>query len=116
MGGTSRGVPGESAEKSLRAIDIHTGEIVFDIPQGPALFGSSAGLMTTATGLVIFGENSGMFMAADGATGEVLWKYNGNQGWRSSPMAYEFDGRQYIAVAVGRSIMAFALPESAVAN
>ena len=114
MGGTARGVPGESAEKFLRAIDIHTGDIAFDIPQGPAGFGSSAGLLTTGSGLVIFGENSGLFMAADGETGEVLWKYNGNQGWRASPMSYAFDGRQYIAVAIGRSITAFALPESVI--
>jgi len=44
----------------------------------------------------------------------VLWKYNGNQGWRASPMSYAFDGRQYIAVAIGRSITAFALPESVI--
>jgi len=116
MGGTARGVPGESADKFLRAIDIRTGEIAFDIPQGPAGFGSSAGLLTTETGLVIFGENSGSFMAADARTGEVLWQYLGNQGWRASPMTYEFDGRQYIAVAVGRSITAFALPEAALGN
>ena len=116
MGGTARGVPGETAEKSLRAIDIRTGEIAFDIPHGPAGFGSSAGLLTTQTGLVIFGENSGSFMAADARTGEVLWQYQGNQGWRASPMSYEFDGRQYIAVAIGRSITAFALPEVVLKN
>ena len=55
-------------------------------------------------------------MAADARTGEVLWQYLGNQGWRASPMTYEFDGRQYIAVAIGRSITAFALPEAAIGN
>lgn len=113
MGGTARGVPGEGYEKMVRAIDISSGKVVFDIPQGPSPFAASAGLITTASGLVFFGENSGMFMAADAATGEVLWQYYANQGWRASPMAYEFDGRQYIAIAIGRSITAFALPEAA---
>ena len=112
MGGTARGVPGETSVKTLRAIDIHSGETVLDIPQGPSSFGSSAGVLTTATGLVIYGENSGSFMAADAATGEVLWQFQGNQGWRASPMAYQFDGRQYIAVAIGTTITAFALPRA----
>lgn len=110
MGGTARGVPGEENRKFVRAINIHTGEVALDIPQGPSPFGSSAGLLTTASGLVIYGENSGAFMAADAGTGEILWQYLGNQGWRASPMVYEFDGRQYIAVAIGTTITAFALP------
>jgi len=40
----------------------------------------NASLLSTATGLMIFGENSGAFMTADTDTGEVLWKYHGNQG------------------------------------
>lgn len=68
-------------------------------------------LLTTATDLVIFGDNSGAFTALDTDAGEVHWKYNGNQGWRASQMTYELDGRQYIAVTIGRSITAFALPE-----
>jgi alcohol dehydrogenase (cytochrome c) len=67
--------------------------------------------MSTASGLVFFGENSGSFAAADAASGKVLWSFPTNQVWKASPMTYTFDNRQYVAIAVGQSIMAFALPE-----
>jgi alcohol dehydrogenase (cytochrome c) len=30
-------------------------------------------------------------------------------GWKASPMTYMFDGKQYIAVAAGSTILAFKL-------
>ncbi|MCP5144878.1 MAG: PQQ-binding-like beta-propeller repeat protein [Gammaproteobacteria bacterium] len=111
MSGVARGVPGETSVRSLRAIDIHTGDTKLEIAQGPSPFNTFPGVLTTASGLVMFDENSGSFMAADAATGEVLWQFQANvRSWRGSPMAYEFDGRQYIAVAAGDTITAFALP------
>ena len=48
-------------------------------------------------------------MAADAVTGKPLWSFPTNQGWRASPMTYMFDGKQYIAVAAGSTIIAFGL-------
>lgn len=109
MGGTARQAPGEGFVKSVRAIDIQTGKIAWDLPQGPAPGTASAGLLSTAAGLVFFGENSGAFVAADAADGKVLWQYPTNQTWKASPMTYLFDHKQYIAVAVGQTITAFAV-------
>jgi alcohol dehydrogenase (cytochrome c) len=50
-------------------------------------------------------------MAADAANGKVLWQFQTNQLWKASPMTYEFDGIQIVAVASGPSILAFALAE-----
>ncbi len=111
MGGTVRPAPDEPYVKSLRAIDIRTGAIAWDLPQADARFPRSGGVISTASGLVFFGENSGSFMAADASNGKVLWEFAANQAWRSSPMTYMFDHRQYIATAAGTSIIAFALPE-----
>ena len=111
MGGTARPAPGESFTKSLRAINIQTGEIVWDLPQISGAATASAGVISTASGLVFFGENSGAFMAADATTGKVLWEFPTNQTWKASPMTYVFDNKQYIAIAAGPSIMAFGLPE-----
>ena len=111
MGGTARPAPGESFTKSLRAINIQTGEIVWDLPQISGAATASAGVISTASGLVFFGENSGAFMAADAATGKVLWEFPTNQTWKASPMTYVFDNKQYIAIAAGPSIVAFRLPE-----
>ena len=111
LGGAARPVPGETFTKSLRAINIQTGEIVWDLPQvsGPAT--ASAGVISTASGLVFFGENSGSFMAADAANGKVLWEFSTNQLWKASPMTYVFDNKQYVAIATVQGIMAFALPD-----
>ncbi|MCP5145009.1 MAG: PQQ-binding-like beta-propeller repeat protein [Gammaproteobacteria bacterium] len=109
MGGAARQAPGEGFVKSVRAVDIETGDVTWDLPQGPAPATASAGLLSTAAGIVFFGENSGDFAAADAASGELLWRYPTNQTWKASPMTYMFDHRQYIAIAVGSTITTFAL-------
>lgn len=111
MGGVARPAPGESFEKVLRAIHIQTGEIAWEFSQSPSAITASAGLLSTASGLVFFGENSGEFMAADASNGAILWQFPTNQVWKASPMTYEFDHKQYIAVAAGVGIVAFALPD-----
>jgi alcohol dehydrogenase (cytochrome c) len=111
MGGAARPAPGETFTKSLRAINIQTGEIAWDLPQVSGAATASAGVISTASGLVFFGENSGSFMAADAATGRVLWEYSTNHTWKASPMTYVFDNKQYVAIAVGQTITAFGLPD-----
>jgi alcohol dehydrogenase (cytochrome c) len=111
MGGVARDVPGGESKRYLRGIDIQTGEIKLEIPHGPTKGRHFPGVLTTDSGLVFFDEESGSFMAADGSTGEVLWQFQANvSSWRGSPMTYEFDGRQYIAVATDDTITTFALP------
>jgi alcohol dehydrogenase (cytochrome c) len=109
MGGTARPAPGETFQKSLRAINIQTGEIAFDVPGVSGQITASAGVLSTASGLVFFGENSGSFMAVDAANGTPLWQFPTNQVWKSSPMTYMFDNKQYVAIAVGQNIVAFGL-------
>jgi alcohol dehydrogenase (cytochrome c) len=92
----------------LRAIDIQTGRIAWELPQtGPA--SSWGGTLATAGGLVFFGEDSGALMAVDASSGRPLWHFQANAPWRASPMTYVFDGTQYVAVAAGPSIISFAL-------
>jgi alcohol dehydrogenase (cytochrome c) len=109
MGGTARPAPGESFEKFLRAINIQTGEVAFDVPQITTAQTASAGVMSTASGLVFYGENSGSFMAVDAANGKILWQFPTNQVWKASPMTYMFDNKQYVAIAVGTDIVSFGL-------
>ena len=110
MGGAARPAPGESYEKFLRAINVQTGEIAWEIPQVTTPQTASAGVLSTASGLVFFGENSGSFIAADASNGKILWQFSTNQVWKASPMTYMFDNRQYVAIAVGQDIVAFGLP------
>ena len=106
LGGSQRTADDPKPERILRAIDIRTGAIAWELPQrGPAL--SWGGTLSTASGLVIFGEDGGALMAADAITGKPLWKFQTNHTWKASPMTYMFDGQQYIAVAAGGNIIAF---------
>ncbi len=108
MGGSFAPAP-EPAQRLLRAIDIRTGKAVWAIPQTGAV-NSWGGVLSTAGGVVIFGEDSGALMAADAATGKPLWHFQTNALWKASPMTYMFDNKQYVAVAAGSSVIAFALP------
>ena len=101
-------VPGEVPRKILRALDIQSGKVIWELPQigGGDTWG---GTLATVTGLLFFGEDSGMFMAVDAASGKPLWRFQANQMWKASPMAYQFDGKQYLAVASGHTVTAFAL-------
>ncbi len=109
-GGGSRPVPGEIPQRFLRAIDIHTGKIAWELPEdGPGY--TFGGVLGTATGLIFVCDDSGMFLAADATDGKPLWHFEANQSWKASPMAYQFDGKQLIAVASGQTVMAFGLPQ-----
>ena len=110
MGGSFKQAPDEPAQRILRAIDIQTGRIAWELPQTGAV-DSWGGTLSTAAGIVIFGEDSGALMAADARNGTPLWSFQTSQLWKASPMTYMFDNRQYVAVASGSNIIAFGLPE-----
>ncbi len=108
-GGSTRRAPDETPQKVLRAIDIRTGAIAWELPQtGPAT--SWGGTLSTAGGLVFAGDDSGALIAVDASSGTPLWQFPANVLWKASPMTYMFDDTQYIAVAAGPAIIAFALP------
>ena len=111
LGGSQRTVAGQGPPtRVLKALNLATGAIAWELPQpGPA--NSWGGTLATSTGLVTFGAEGGALAAADAKTGALLWSFPTNQLWKASPMTYMFDGKQYIAVASGTSILAFAVTE-----
>ena len=60
-----------------------------------------AGLLATKSGLVFTGDERGYFMALDGTTGKTLWQFQTGSGINASPITYELDGHQYVAVLSG---------------
>ena len=69
-GGGTRRAPGDAGGKFLKAIDIQTGKIAWEIPEiGGGILGS--GLMATAGGLIFYGDGSGAFVAADANNGKA---------------------------------------------
>lgn len=69
----------------------------------------NGGTLSTAGGLVFSGNLHGDFRAIDAKSGKILWKRNLGSGIGAGPVTYSVDGKQYVAVVVGRtaSIPAF---------
>ena len=108
-GGFNRGGPGGGGTMALRALDLDTGRIAWEIPQ----IGNSnnyAGTLSTAGGVVFYGQASGEFAAVDAKTGSHLWHFETQETWKASPMTYTANGRQYVAITSGANVLAFALP------
>jgi alcohol dehydrogenase (cytochrome c) len=108
LGGNARTAPDVPRVRVLRAIDIHTGKFAWELPQ-VGRGDSWGGTLATASGLVFFGEDSGMLEAVDAAHGKPLWQFQTNQLWKASPMTYMVDGKQFVGVASGQNIIAFGL-------
>jgi alcohol dehydrogenase (cytochrome c) len=108
MGGTFSAAP-EPARRVLRAIDVQTGKIAWELPQQGNV-DSWGGVLATASDLVFFADDSGAFAAADAKSGKRMWSFQTSQVWKASPMTYVFDDRQMLAIASGPNILAFGLP------
>jgi alcohol dehydrogenase (cytochrome c) len=65
-------------------------------------------LAATAGGLVFGGDVAGNFKAYDDATGEVLWETNLGAPVSGFPVSFAVDGKQYVAVTTGQSLVAAA--------
>jgi PQQ-dependent dehydrogenase (methanol/ethanol family) len=104
--------PAHPAQKILRAFNIETGKVVWQISLPGPVQSNYAGVLSTSGGLVFFGESSGGFAAVDAATGKYLWHFETNHAMKASPMTYEVDGKQYVAIASGANVLSFALPDA----
>jgi PQQ-dependent dehydrogenase (methanol/ethanol family) len=108
--GKPTGYPDQTGERYLRAIDIDTGGIAWEVAQpGPARAKTWSGVLATAGGLVFYGRPNGSFAAVDAATGNPLWQFPTNVRMKAGPMTFLLDGRQYVAVAAGPNILCFGL-------
>jgi alcohol dehydrogenase (cytochrome c) len=110
---------------AVQAFDPRTGERkwVFELTKTT----HAAGVLSTASDLLFSGVYrlgnagapqlrpdpeqlaDGYFYAVHARTGQLLWKTPLGGDIRSGPMSYSVNGRQYIAVAAGNSLFAFAL-------
>lgn len=62
---------------------------------------SSSGLLSTAADLIFQGNLAGEFNALSASTGEPVWSTDTQAGIMASPVSYEIDGEQYVAVMQG---------------
>jgi PQQ-dependent dehydrogenase (methanol/ethanol family) len=108
--GKPTGYPDQTGQRFLRAVNIETGEIVWEVPQpGPARAKTWTGVLATAGGLIFYGQPNGGFAAADQRNGKTLWQFPTNVRMKASPMTFTVGGNQYVAVAAGPNILCFGL-------
>jgi alcohol dehydrogenase (cytochrome c) len=82
----------------LSAIDLKTGEVVWEFTTG---YSQRSGAIATAGGLVFAGFPDRGFRAFDASTGDVLWEQKLTAYISANPVTYAVDGKQYVAVPVG---------------
>jgi alcohol dehydrogenase (cytochrome c) len=63
----------------------------------------NGGTLTTAGNLVFSGNLHGDFRAIDAKSGKVLWSKNLGSGIGAGPVTYSVDGKQYVAIVIGRT-------------
>src|SRR6202790_1673364 len=101
--GADYGVAGKAY---LRAIDYQTGRVVWNHPIGNGA--GTAGVLTSDTGLTFSGDVAGNVMAFRTSDGVTLW-HRAIGRINNGPITYQLDGNQYLVVAGGSSLYAFAL-------
>jgi alcohol dehydrogenase (cytochrome c) len=105
-GGGRYAQPMDAFHSSIRAINPVTAEIEWEFPIMPR---SSAGITTTAGGLVFTGSADGYFFALDAATGEELWHISLGRRVHAAPITYAVNDQQFVSIASGNVVYTFGL-------
>jgi len=109
LGSNTSRVPGERLTTAVKALEIATGRVRWQHGRAPRTHHAyTGGLLSTAGGLV-FGSDMQTLFALDSATGAELWRFHAGAEVMAAPVSYQVAGRQYVAIAAGHSILAFAL-------
>jgi len=106
VAGGNRGVPGVEPSGAIKALDPKSGDVRWEFPLHSPPW---AGVFSTAGGLLFGGTSEGNVFALDSATGKPLWDFQTGATVTSNPISYEFEGKQYVALAAGRALMVFGL-------
>lgn len=103
-------IPDYKPSTALTAYDPVSGEEVWQqvLPATTSI--AASGNFVTAGDLVFQGTDDGGFYGFDATTGKQVFKHNAPRPIRASPLTYEINGKQYIAVVATNTVLAFALP------
>ena len=95
---------------TVSAYEPISGELVWQqvAPTSSAI--GASGNLATAGDLVWQGTDLGALYAYDARTGDPLFQYEHNRPIRASPLTYQVNGKQYVAVVSTNHVLAFALP------
>ena len=93
---------------AVRAIDPRTGDRKWEFKMSGV---TTSGLLTTASDLLFTGGRDGYFFALNARDGKLLWKATVGGQTAAAPITYRAGGKQYVAIASGGALFAFALRE-----
>jgi len=93
--------PGTDKLGTLYAVSVETGKTLWKLDERAGVLS----VVTTAGGLVFGGDTNGRFRAIDQNIGKVLWEVNLGAPVTGYPVSYAVDGKQYIAVSTGSSLV-----------
>jgi PQQ-dependent dehydrogenase (methanol/ethanol family) len=92
--------PGEYMTGGIVAVDARTNRVRWR-RRLPYSLAHGNGILTTATDLLFIGQPDGNLLALDARNGSELWRFQCGAAISSSPIMYEADGDQYLAVYAG---------------
>jgi PQQ-dependent dehydrogenase (methanol/ethanol family) len=92
--------PGEYQTGGVVAVDPATNRVKWK-RRMPYSLAHGNGVLSTAGGLVFIGQPDGNLLALDALSGREMWRYQCGAAISSSPIMYEVDGEQYLAVYAG---------------
>jgi len=93
----------ERWESSLTAVDPVTGDIKNSVH---LRYPNYSGTLATGGELIFIALLDGTVAAYDDATLGELWKFNVGSGFSAPPMTFEVNGKQYVAIVSGPSLVA----------
>ena len=88
---------GQYQTGGILAYDPVSGEVAWENHLGTDM-AHGQGPLVTAGGLVFVGQTDGRLLALDDETGEIRWEFQTGSAIGSTPVTYEVDGEQYVAV------------------
>jgi acido-empty-quinoprotein group A len=111
-GGTGDGIG--HAQRVLQAIDPLTGNAVWkhaypNLSNAPTTLGPS--ILTTASNLLITGDDQKNVIIYTADKGQVLWHHEIGANETGGVITYKLDGKQYILFGAGDSLYAWSLPQ-----
>ncbi|MCL8014896.1 PQQ-binding-like beta-propeller repeat protein [Streptomyces sp. AS02] len=99
-GNVGRRLPGSYLTGGIVAVDPSTNEVAWRKLM-PYSLAHGNGILNTASGVMFIGQPDGHLLALDARDGKELWRFQTGAAISSSPLTYEIDGVQYVAVFAG---------------
>jgi alcohol dehydrogenase (cytochrome c) len=99
-------LPGVEWPGVVKALELETGKVRWEFPLHSH---SSAGLLSTAGGVVVGGTYEGDVFALDAESGQPLWHFQTGGRIGANPITFLMEGKQYIAITAGHDVFVFTI-------